>query len=98
PAVLEPLGRSAVVQQLRQRLERVAQHEAPVLITGEAGVGKLEAARWIHAHSARGEGPFVSAATRVDAASFQSMLHGAHDEGLLAESQGGVLFIDDVSR
>jgi len=99
PAVLEPLGRSAVVQQLRQRLERVAQHEAPVLITGEPGVGKQEAARWIHAHSRRSEGPFISAATRVDGGSFQAMLHGGgNSEGLLAQAQGGVLFIDDISR
>jgi two-component system, NtrC family, nitrogen regulation response regulator NtrX len=99
PAVLEPIGRSAVVQQLRQRLERVAQHEAPVLVTGEPGVGKLEAARWIHAHSRRSDGPFVSAATRVDGQSFQVMLVGENGAGgLLAEAQDGVLFIDDVSR
>ena len=99
PAVLEPLGRSAVVQQLRQRLERVAQHEATVLINGEAGVGKQEAARWIHAHSARSEGPFVSAPTRVEGASFRNMLLGERPgEGLLADAQGGVLFIDDVAR
>ncbi len=99
PAVLEPIGRSAVVQQLRQRLERVAQHEATVLIAGEAGVGKQEAARWIHAHSARSDGPFVSAATRIDGTSFRNMLIGdARAEGLLAEAQGGVLFVDDVSR
>jgi len=99
PAVLEPIGRSAVVQQLRQRLERIAQHEATVLIAGEPGVGKGEAARWLHAHSVRSEGPFVSAATRVDGASFRSMLLGQRSgEGLLAEAQGGVVFIDDVSR
>lgn len=99
PAVFEPLGRSAVVQQLRQRLERVAQHEATVLITGEPGVGKQEAARWIHAHSARSQGPFISAATRVDGASFKTMLLGeSGGGGLLAEAQGGVLFVDDVSR
>jgi len=99
PAVMEPMGRSAVVQQLRQRLERVAQHEATVLINGEPGVGKQEVARWIHAHSARSEGPFVSAAARVDGASFGSMLLGdGSSEGLLAQAQGGVLFIDDVSR
>ena len=99
PAVLEPIGRSAVAQQLRQRLERIAQHEAPVLIAGEAGVGKQESARWIHAHSVRNNGPFVSAATRVDGASFRNMLVGdSSGDGLLAQAQGGVLFIDDVSR
>lgn len=96
PAVFEPLGRSAAVQQLRQHLTRVARHDAPVLITGEPGVGKQEAARWIHAHSARAEAAFVSASTRLDGGSFQTMLLGR--SGLLAEAQGGVLFIDDVSR
>ncbi len=96
PAVLEPLGRSQAVQNLRQRLERVSAHDAPVLVTGEPGVGKQEAARWIHAHSKRAEGPFVSAATRIDGDSWEGLLIG--EGGLLAEAQGGVLHIDDVSR
>jgi DNA-binding NtrC family response regulator len=97
--VLEPLGRSAVVQQLRQRLERIAGHDAPVLITGEPGVGKQEAARWIHAHSSRSEGPFVTVATRVDGASFEATLQGdSGGDGALAQATGGVLFIDDISR
>ncbi|QOC22288.1 sigma-54-dependent Fis family transcriptional regulator [Wenzhouxiangella sp. AB-CW3] len=96
PPVLEPLGRSPAVQQLRQRLERVAAHEAPVLITGEPGVGKQEAARWIHAHSRRVDGPFVNAVTRIDGDSWETLLVG--ERGLLAEAQSGVLFIDDVAR
>ncbi|HLR86335.1 MAG TPA: sigma-54 dependent transcriptional regulator [Wenzhouxiangella sp.] len=99
PVVFEPLGRSAAVQQLRQRLERVARHDAPVLITGEPGVGKQDAARWIHANSARREEAFVSASTRVDAGSFEAMLGGRDGHrGLLARARGGVLFIDDVAR
>ncbi len=99
PAVMEPLGRSASVQQLRQRLERVAAHDAPVLVTGEPGVGKQEAARWIHAHSRRAQGPFVSASARIEGESWERLLVGSGDSGgLLAEAQGGVLFIDDVSR
>jgi two-component system, NtrC family, nitrogen regulation response regulator NtrX len=96
PTVMEPMGRSQAVQRLRQRLERVAAHDAPVLITGEPGVGKQEAARWLHAHSRRADGPFVSAVTRFDGESWEALLVG--EKGLLTESQGGVLFIDDVSR
>lgn len=99
PAVIEPIGRSSVVQQLRQRLERVAAHDATVLITGEPGVGKQEAARWIHAHSRRGEGPFISVATRGDGDSWRNLLLGENGSGgLLADAQGGVLFLDDVAR
>lgn len=99
PSVMEPLGRSDVVRQLRQRLERIAAHDAPVLIAGEPGVGKHQAARWIHAHSRRAAEPFVSAATRTDGTSWQAHLLGENGSGgVLAEAQGGVLFIDDVSR
>ncbi|MCH8477891.1 MAG: sigma-54 dependent transcriptional regulator [Wenzhouxiangella sp.] len=99
PAVMEPMGRSLAVQQLKRRLERIAAHDTPVLITGEAGVGKGAAARWIHAHSRRAEGPFVAAPTRASGAGLGRVLRGeAGETGLLGEAQGGVLFIDDVSQ
>jgi len=98
PSVIEPLGRSLAVQNLRQRLERIAAHDAPVLISGETGVGKEQAARWIHAHSRRAEGPFVAAPTRIEAQGWQNLLLGSQEHpGLLAQSQGGVLFINDIT-
>lgn len=89
PPLMEPLGRSLAVQQLRRRLERVAAHDTPVLISGERGVGKSPSARWIHAHSRRADGPFVTAPSRVDENDFSD---------LLDEARGGVLFIADVAR
>ncbi|MFW5815463.1 MAG: sigma-54-dependent transcriptional regulator [Wenzhouxiangella sp.] len=98
PAVMEPLGRSLAVQNLRRRLEKVAAHDAPVLITGEPGVGKEQAARWIHAHSRRAQGPFVAAPTRIEAQGWRNLLLGSAGEaGLLAQAQGGVLFINDIT-
>ena len=98
PAAMEPLGRSLAVQNLRRRLEKVAAHDAPVLITGEPGVGKEQAARWIHANSARAQGPFVAAPTRIGAQGWQKLLLGSDGQpGLLAQAQGGVLFINDVT-
>ncbi len=98
PAVMEPIGRSLAAQNLRRRLEKVAGHDAPVLISGEPGVGKEQAARWIHAHSARLQGPFVAAPTRIEAQGWQKLLLGGDSEsGLLAKAQGGVLFINDVT-
>lgn len=99
PPLMEPLGRSLAVQQLKRRLERVAAHDTPVLISGERGVGKAAAARWIHAHSRRADGPFVVAPAQVDDDAWSVPLFGCDGQrGLLGEARGGVLYIGDIAR
>jgi DNA-binding NtrC family response regulator len=99
PAVMEPLGRSLAVQQLKRRLERIAAHDTPVLIEGEAGVGKAMAARWIHAHSHRADQPFVILPARVEGEGWGAVLHGdGEQQGLIERARGGVLYVEDVSR
>jgi len=99
PAVMEPIGRSLAVQQLKRRLERIAAHDTPVLIQGDAGVGKSMAARWIHAHSRRSGQPFVVVPARSDGDDWSALLLGSGDQtGLLEEARGGVLFVEDVAR
>jgi len=99
PAIMEPIGRSLAVQQLKRRLERIAAHDTPVLIQGEAGVGKAMAARWIHAHSRRSDQPFVVVPARSDGEDWNELLLGGGDmPGLLEQARGGVLFIEDVDR
>ena len=48
----ELLGNSAIVQQLRALIARVARSQAPLHITGESGTGKELAARMIHSAAA----------------------------------------------
>jgi DNA-binding NtrC family response regulator len=99
PAVMEPLGRSLAVQQLKRRLERIAAHDTPVLIQGEPGVGKAMAARWIHAHSSRAAQPFIVVPARSDGPDWSDLLLGKGGEaGLLEQARGGVLFVEDVGR
>jgi len=45
-----PLGRSAAMQKLIERLERIGAGSANVMITGERGTGRSTLARWLHAN------------------------------------------------
>ncbi|MBL8673010.1 MAG: sigma-54-dependent Fis family transcriptional regulator [Alphaproteobacteria bacterium] len=52
-------GTSALINQVRQSIERVAPTGSRVFITGPAGAGKEVAARALHKRSRRAAGPFV---------------------------------------
>ena len=53
------IGQSAAMQRVFDMIQDVAPSEATVLITGETGTGKGLAAKAIHTHSPRCDGPFV---------------------------------------
>jgi len=46
----EPIGKSMLMQELRQHVRQVAKHDAPVLITGEVGSGIAVMAHYLHSH------------------------------------------------
>ena len=54
------IGSSAVMQELRERVERVALTGFTALIEGESGTGKELVARQLHELSGRSGGPFVA--------------------------------------
>ncbi len=98
------IGKSTVVSQLRQQLERVAPTNARVFVTGSAGTGKELVARTIHGLSARSSGPFVvlSAAT-IAPETMEEYLFGIEASegrhlriGALEEAHGGTLYLDEV--
>ena len=98
----EPVGRSRVMEELRGQIRRVAQHDAPVLMTGESGCGKDVCARYLHAMSARRAGPFVrmpaDAAGNHDSA---VVLFGSEESselvfGCLEQANGGTLFLPNL--
>lgn len=101
--VIEPIGRSPVMQRLREQVKRVAQHDSWVLISGEAGSGRETFARYLHAHSARRDRPFidvgVSAISKGNAARelFGSERDGEIQYGRLEQAAGGTLFLDEVA-
>lgn len=97
----ELVGNSPQMQDLREILERVAQTNSRVLITGEAGAGKDIAARFIHARSTRADKPFmvlncaVLMPERLEVELFGSETEGS--VGVLEQADGGTLFLDEVS-
>ncbi len=101
-AVIEPTGKSPVMQRLREQVKRIAQHDTWVLITGEPGSGRETFARYLHAQSARRNRPFVdlgvSAIAKGNSARelFGSEEGGRVHYGGLEQASGGTLFLDEV--
>ena len=102
-ALVEPIGKSAVMERLREQARRLGQHDARVLLIGEPGCGKENLARYLHAHSPRREGPFIDIgvggiAPESSAMEFFGREDGGHiHEGLLEQAHGGTLFLDEVA-
>ncbi|MCP5141159.1 MAG: sigma-54-dependent Fis family transcriptional regulator [Chromatiales bacterium] len=99
---VEPVGRSAVMLGLREEAKRIAQHDAWVLITGEAGAGKQTFARYIHESSPRRAKPFIAVAVGSIARENSAVeLFGSEEgaevhHGRLEQANGGTLFLDQV--
>ncbi len=93
----EFVSRSPVMIEVLKRMGRLAATDLSVLITGEEGVGKTAAARYIHAHSARKEGPFVIFAPfRLPSPRVETELFGKG--GKLERAKGGTLVIQQVEQ
>jgi len=101
--VLEPVGRSPVMEQLREQARKIAQHGSWVLIFGEPGTGKGMFARYIHEQSPRREGPFVEIAVgSISEENSAAELFGHEDGekihyGRLEQANGGTLCISDIA-
>lgn len=102
-------GDSAVMQEVIERIGRIAHSAAPILVQGETGTGKELAARAIHAASPRADFPLVCvncasiAETLIESELFghvQGAFTGAQQSrrGLIAEADGGTLFLDEVGE
>jgi two-component system nitrogen regulation response regulator NtrX len=101
----ELIGKSAVMNHLRQNILKVAPTNSRVMITGPQGSGKELAARYLHACSQRLNGPFVAvnaasmAPDRVEVEFFGVEETGqtARKVGALEEAHNGTLYIDEVA-
>ncbi len=102
-------GRSQAMQTVTEQIERMARSDAPILVQGETGTGKELAARAIHAASVRAEQPLVcvncaSIAEQLIESELFGHVKGAftgaqqNRRGLIAEADGGSLFLDEIGE
>lgn len=107
PKVPEIIGKSDAIKQINQTIDKVAQTDSRVLVTGDNGTGKELVARWIHEKSKRSGGPFVDVnCAAIPAELLESELFG-HEKGAFTgassqrigkfeQANGGTLFLDEI--
>jgi len=102
------LGISSAMRALEQTLCRVSGHDATVLITGESGVGKEHAARFLH-RCAFGDSdrPFIAVnCGAIPEGLMEAELFGSEKgaytgavrtrRGVFEQANGGTLFLDEI--
>jgi two-component system response regulator PilR (NtrC family) len=102
------LGQSRALQELKEKIQKLARSQAPVYIAGESGTGKELVARLIHDLGPRADRPFVP----VNCGAIPSELMeseffghkkgsftGASEDkqGLFQAANEGTLFLDEVA-
>jgi two-component system, NtrC family, response regulator PilR len=106
-ALARLVGESAAMHAVRERIRKVANSMAPVLVHGESGTGKELVARSIHACSHRNSGPFVAVnCGAIPDALLEAEFFGARKgsytgstqdrPGYFQAAQGGTLFLDEI--
>jgi len=98
------VGRSTMMNQLRQQIEKIASTNARIMITGAPGTGKELVARTVHGLSNRAKGPFVVLnAAAITPETMEEALFGVEGgegrvrrTGALEEAHGGTLYLDEV--
>jgi len=103
PSLLAPVGRSQLMQGLRERVQQYARHEGSVLMSGEPGTGRGAFARYMHALSSRSDESLTSlTAASVTEANFEEQLLGSEQDGeviagAFERASGGTLVIDELA-
>ncbi len=101
------LGRSMAMRRIDEVLHRVAAIDSTVLFTGESGVGKEVATRYLHRLSPRAEAPFIAVnCAAIPRDLLESELFGhergaftgatSRHVGYVERAAGGFLLLDEI--
>ena len=101
------IGESPAITSIKEIIEKVAQTDARVLITGPNGTGKELVAHWIHEKSDRSSGPMIEVnCAAIPSELIESELFG-HVKGAFTSANkdragkfeaanGGTIFLDEI--
>jgi len=98
-----PIGKSKIMQNLREKILQIVEHSTPVLITGESGTDKERFARYLHNQSSRSEEAFISVGIlALSADNFLMEFFGSDEAdkdrtGFFEQAEGGTLFLKDIA-
>ena len=107
--VVDMVANAPAMQNVVAQLEVIAEANADVLLTGESGVGKEVAAKWIHERSPRKDGGFLAVnCAALPGPLLESELFG-HEKGAFTEAaerrlgrfelaDGGTLLLDEIGE
>lgn len=103
----EMIGKSDAISHIKDIIEKVAQTDARVLITGPNGTGKELVAHWLHQKSARANGPMIEVnCAAIPSELIESELFG-HVKGAFTSAvkdragkfeaaNSGTIFLDEI--
>lgn len=103
PSLMVPVGRSRLMQSLREKVQQYAKHDQSVLLSGEPGTGRGAFARYLHALSRRADEPLINlTAASLTASNAEEQLLGCEEDGVIHagafERAGeGMLVIDEIT-
>lgn len=103
------IGQSAPMMVIKERIARIAELDADVLIMGETGTGKELVSDTIHAMSGRADGPFIKInCAAIPENLIESELFGhekgaftgatAAKQGRFEQAKGGSLLLDELGE
>jgi transcriptional regulator with PAS, ATPase and Fis domain len=100
---------SLAMKQIMKVCRKISHYNSKILIYGESGTGKEVIAKYIHQHSDRADGPFITInCAAIPHSLFEyelfgyekGVLAGVFDEkkGMIEEANNGYLFLDEISE